>query len=427
MKIENITIKNFRCFEELTVSFDDRLTILVGKNGSGKSAILDAVTVAIGTFISELKMKTFGIRKGDARNVCYSLGSGLDIQAQYPVSIEAKGNVGGRNITWKRELRSKSGHTATTDAKEFKSIIANYTKQVAQGDSSLVLPIVSYYGTGRLWAQMREKQKAPLEKTSRLNGYLDSLDAAANNKLMLQWFRKITLRDLQQKQTSPELQVVKQAIVQCFKALTGTSEIDVKFNLDSLEIEIEYTDASGERKAYSLEQLSDGYKSAISLIADIAYRMAMLNPQLLDQILLETPGVVLIDEIDLHLHPEWQHQILHDLMTIFPKIQFIVSSHAPAVIQSCKEGHLVILENGAIQRDRVQAYGRDTNSIMTEIMEVPTRPESIKKQFDEFYDKMNKNQYLLAEEILDKLSSILGEDDYEVTACRINLQLEQIS
>lgn len=427
MKIEKITIKNFRCIEELAIDFDDRLTVLVGKNGAGKSAILDAVTVAVGTLTSELKMKTFGISKEDARNVCYVLGSGIDTQAQYPVSIEACGKLAGENVKWTRALRSVKGHTVTVDSERFRGIAASYATRVARGDAELILPIVSYYGTGRLWAQMREKQKAPLEKTSRLNGYLDSLDAAANNKLMMQWFRKMTLRDLQNGKPSPEYKAVKQAIAQCFKSLDGASEVDVRFNLDNLEIELLYTADSGEIVACSLEQLSDGYKSAISLIADIAYRMSMLNPQLLDRVLEETPGVVLIDEVDLHLHPAWQHRILQDLMTIFPNVQFIVSTHAPAVIHSTQVGRLIVLEKGKVQRDSIQPYGRDINSVMTEIMDVATRPEPVRQQFAAYYNKMDEGDYEAAEQILDNLASILGEYDTEVTACRVNLQLEQLS
>ena len=85
-----------------------------------------------------------------------------------------------------------------------------------------------------------------------------------------------------------------------------------------------------------MKELSDGYKNTLSMVADIAYRMAVLNPWLLDRVLTETTGIVLIDEIDLHLHPQWQQRIIGDLRTIFPKVQFIVSTHAPLVINSVK-------------------------------------------------------------------------------------------
>lgn len=420
MQIKRISIKNFRCFEDLELEFDKRLTVLVGKNGAGKSAILDAVTVAVGTLLSELKKKPYSIRKEDARSVCYyNIGSGVDVQAQYPVSIETRGELAGESVCWTRMLRGAKGHTITVDADDFKRIAASYAARIAQGDAGLILPIVSYYGTGRLWAQMREKQKAKLEKTSRLNGYEDSLDAAANNKLMLQWFRKMTFRDWQNGKPSLEFMAVKEAIARFFRSLTEATDVDVRFNPDSLEIELLYTLASGERVISPLEQLSDGYKSAISLIADIAYRMSSLNPQLLDRVLDDTPGVVLIDEVDLHLHPAWQHRILHDLMSIFPKVQFIVSTHAPAVIHSTQVGNMIVLKDGKVQRICAQPYGKDMNTVMTEVMGVAARPEPVKQQFADYYKKMDEGDYAAAEKILDTLASCLGEYDTEVTACPI--------
>jgi predicted ATP-binding protein involved in virulence len=81
------------------------------------------------------------------------------------------------------------------------------------------------------------------------------------------------------------------------------------------------------------------------MISDIAYRMAMLNPQLLDDVTNKTSGVVLIDELDLHLHPQWQQRIVKDLTTIFPKVQFIVTTHSPNVIGSVPHEQLLVLEN----------------------------------------------------------------------------------
>lgn len=428
MQIKKVKITNYRCFENLELSFDDHLTLLVGRNGSGKSSILDAVTVSVGALMTEFKMKAFGIRKTDARNVYYTLGNGIDVQPQYPVSVYAEGVLGDQEISWTRELRSHRGHTVTCNAEAFKKIATLYLSRVSQGDGSLILPIISYYGTGRLWAQMREKQKAPLEKTYRLNGYLDSLDAAANNKLMLQWFRKMTLRDLQNGRDRPsqEFVAVKKAISRCFEGLTRNKEIDIRFNLDSLELEILYTTSSGEKVVNSLNQLSDGYKSSLSLIADIAYRMSMLNPQLMDQVLSETPGIVLIDEVDLHLHPAWQRRILNDLMDIFPKVQFIVSSHAPAVIQSVERGRLLLLDEKKVRLNIVPPYGYDTNSVMSNIMGVSVRPESVKQIFDQFYHLMDTKEYAKAETTLDSLSEILGEFDPEISACRISLKLEKL-
>ena len=122
----------------------------------------------------------------------------------------------------------------------------------------------------------------------------------------------------------------------CYKRITGSNDVKMQYNIGTRELEVAYRDNFGEWMRIPINQLSDGYKSTISLVADIAYRMAVLNPQLLGNVCEETDGVILIDEIDLHLHPTWQQRILEDLRYIFPKVQFIVSTHAPAVVSTAK-------------------------------------------------------------------------------------------
>lgn len=427
MKIEKIILKNFRCFECEIVEFHDRLTILIGKNGAGKSAVLDAATIAAGSLLAELHKAQASINKDDVRIVCHALGSGLDVQPQYPAEIETQACVGGEQVRWARILRSSSGRTAFSGAEHFKKLAHTYTERMQKGDTQLVLPVISYYGTGRIWAQKRAKRKSIwLDKSFRLNGYLDSLEAEANDKLMLGWFQKMTMRDLQTGKPSPEFAAVRHAMEQIFQSLTGSKDVQVRLNLDTQEIEVQYTRIDGSALVISLNQLSDGYKSAISLIADIAYRMAMLNPQLLDRVTEETHGIVLIDEVDLHLHPAWQHRILDDLLRIFPKVQFIVSTHAPAIIHSARTGRLIILNNGVVNSVSKQAYGKDANYVLSEVMTASSRPAEIQAKFNEYHRCMDREAWGEAENVLNELADIIGEDDAELAECRMELKLEQI-
>lgn len=243
-------------------------------------------------------------------------------------------------------------------AKSLTGIAQEYQERMREGDKNLKLPIISYYGTGRLWAQHREKRNDTFEKNNRRNGYIDSLDAAANDKLMMRWFQKMTLQEFQRKQEIPELTAVRSAMEQVFAAVTGCSGVHVEFNLDTSDIDVIYYDKNNEHIRIPASSLSDGYRCTISLIADIAYRMALLNPQLLDNVLSETDGIVLIDVVDLHLHPTWQKRILKDLMDIFPKVQFIVSTHAPEIINSVKGDSIVILKDNAILPTVDETYGK---------------------------------------------------------------------
>ena len=152
MFLRSIKIKNFRRFEELNIEFNPKLTVLVGKNGSGKSSILDAAAIAAGSLPTSLDgIAGFPIRKEDARVSVYRLGDNDDVQYFYPVEIEATGCIDGQDISWKRVLNSSTGRCNFSQATELTAISSQYqSRERAEGDSSLILPLVAYYGTGRL-------------------------------------------------------------------------------------------------------------------------------------------------------------------------------------------------------------------------------------------------------------------------------------
>ncbi len=427
MFLNSIKLQNFRCFSELEIHFSERVTVIVGNNGAGKSTILEASTIAAGTLTSAMDgLTNYGIKRNDAHYKYFEVGSVIDVQPQFPVEISAEGVVDGKNIQWSRVLNSAKGRGGLASAKDLTQIANTYQSRLRQGDTTLTLPIISYYGTGRLWDQHREKKNDTFEKNTRSNGYIDSLDGAANDKLMKKWFQKMTIQQFQREKSSPEYVAVCDAMAKCFRSITGCNDAKVQFNLDTNEIDVIYTNQNNSKVRIPVSQLSDGYKCTISLIADIAYRMAILNPQHLDKVLEETDGIVLIDEIDLHLHPIWQQRIIHDLLEIFPKVQFIVSTHAPAVINSVSSDSLIILKENQAFGAPDETYGKDANTILREIMEVSERPEKVKAQFDEFYHSLDEQNFEKAQHVLNNLEEILGNNDPELAECRVRLELEQM-
>lgn len=426
MQIDRITIENFRCFESFEAKFNRELTVIIGNNGSGKSTLLDAVSIAVGTFLAGFDgMGSPGIAKDDALNKCYDMGSVVELQPQFPVSIAASGVVAGTPVTWKRELRSAEGKTTVVDAKEMTAVSTALQSQVRNGEKPL-LPLISYYGTGRLWAQKREKKSSELMSFNRQMGYVDCLDAASNEKMMRKWFEKMTLQSATNGTPTPELIAVKSAIVQCFQSITRFDDVDIQFNLDTHELDILYRNEGSERERYPMKELSDGYKNTLSMVADIAYRMAVLNPWLLDRVLTETTGIVLIDEIDLHLHPQWQQRIIGDLRTIFPKVQFIVSTHAPLVINSVKKDNLLILTDKQAVEPQDEVFGRDANAILNSIMGVNERPDEIKQMFQTVYDAIDEQRYDDAATALQQIEDKIGSADPELTSAQISLELERM-
>lgn len=435
MKLKKVKIINYRCFKEAEIDFDEHTTLIVGKNGAGKTAILDAVAVAISTFLLGIDVGVSrSISKDDARYEFHDLDGTVDPQHQFPVNIESIGDIlDNYNVKWVRSLNSESGNTTVKEARELTNISKSVQNRIMTGDKSLNLPLISYYGTGRLYAQKKEKKNIKsLTEFKRQVGYVDCMAAESNEKLMLNWFQIQTLKSLQEQQRTGKvekpllLKTVESAICKCFERISGSKNADIVFDLDTHRLVLNFESGDGSLQKFAMDEMSDGYKNTLSMIGDIAYRMAVLNPMLGDKVLEETSGVVMIDEIDLHLHPQWQQTIISDLNTIFPKIQFIVSSHAPAVINSVAKEQIRILDNGGIYMPASQTYGRDANSILREVMKVSERPTDIKQRMNLFYSYMDENNYKEADKVLTEIEAIVGATDPDIAAARTSLDLEKI-
>ncbi len=435
MYLEKLKLHNFRCYEKLEIDFNRQLTVLVGKNGSGKTTVLEAIAIALGTwFVGFNIVNAKGINKRtDPLRKAYQIGATDDVQTQFPVEIEAWGKIEESKdqiLHWKRELYTPTGTMTTKDAKEIVEYAAEYQKAISEGRTDIYLPMVAYYGTGRLWDYHRQKRNDVFKVSSRTNGYIDCLDGTANVKLMMDWFQIMTINKYQRQEenleSNPELDTVYLAMEKCLTNLSGYSDVKIRYNMGTQELDVYYSEQDIQRMRIPLNQLSDGYKGMISLVADIAYRMATLNPQLGTEVLSKGDGVVLIDEVDLHLHPAWQQKVIDNLMNIFPKVQFIVSTHAPAIISSVKTDKLRILSNKEVCMTANQVYGKDVNSVMKEIMGVNDRPDQFVELFEKFYRLLSEKKYDDAGAVLDKLDEERGYHDPEIAKCRVKLKLERM-
>lgn len=435
MYLEKLKLHNFRCYEKLEIDFNRQLTVLVGKNGSGKTTVLEAIAIALGTwFVGFNIVNAKGINKRtDPLRKAYQIGATDDVQTQFPVEIEAWGKIEESKdqiLHWKRELYTPTGTMTTKDAKEIVEYAAEYQKAISEGRTDIYLPMVAYYGTGRLWDYHRQKRNDVFKVSSRTNGYIDCLDGTANVKLMMNWFQIMTINKYQRQEenleSNTELDTVYLAMEKCLTNLSGYSDVKIRYNMGTQELDVYYSEQDKQRMRIPLNQLSDGYKGMISLVADIAYRMATLNPQLGTEVLSKGDGVVLIDEVDLHLHPAWQQKVIDNLMNIFPKVQFIVSTHAPAIISSVKTDKLRILSNKEVCMTANQVYGKDVNSVMKEIMGVNDRPDQFVELFEKFYRLLSEKKYDDAGAVLDKLDEERGYHDPEIAKCRVKLKLERM-
>lgn len=402
MRINNLRLKNFRGFDDVTLNFSSQFNVLIGDNGTGKTAVLDALAVAVSSlFLRFRDIPTRSIQSDDVRYVSHGFGMQSFIERQYPAVVECEGSVNDHFIHWRRTLESKRGRTTEKDAKEMSLLSDELQERVASGQTTN-LPLIAYYGTGRLW-QHRQKDNKVSEPGSRFDGYVRCLDPTSNEKSFLEWFKKQEMVNLQQRQFKASdqqhtvLEAVRAAIANCVE---GWSQVFYDLKEDTLMAI--YKESEENEKKLPFRMLSDGVRNVLAMIGDIAYRAAILNPFMGAEIAGQVPGVVLIDEIDLHLHPKWQRHIVGDLRNIFPNIQFIITTHSPFIIQTLRPGELIDLN--VKDRPSVEYQKSSIEDIVEQVMGVgmPSRSQRYKDMIEvaeEYYQMLEKVKTADFEEI----------------------------
>jgi predicted ATP-binding protein involved in virulence len=288
--------------------------------------------------------------------------------------------------------------------------------------ASANLPVLCYYPATRGLSDETDGRR-PTYPFRQLYAYDRAFRREAGHfQDFIRWFRleedlenQIRLRDNPQHR-SPLLDVVRRAIER-FLSLLGAAYFsflrierpkEVMPGTASFEGSL-LVDKDG--KPLRIDQLSEGERNSILLIADLARRFALANPGREDP--LEGSGIVLIDEIDLHLHPAWQRGFLPALVATFPRCQFLVSTHSPQALSRITKENVFVLENFEL-RITPFTYGRDSNSILDEVMGVPERPEEVSAKIREVADLIDRDRIKEARAELKALADLLGEQDSEV-------------
>jgi len=431
MKLNRISIKNFRNIKYLDMSLDERFTVIIAKNGEGKSTILDAITVLLGPFAGSFDYgKNPGINEKDVRLVIPE--KGYENEAQYPSELEAEGYWEEKVHTWSRARNSPKGRTTMKEA----TGLSRYGKQLQDAirtNGEQKLPLVAYYGTGRLWQSHKNQAKRKAQEESRTMGYEDCLSSYSNYKQLQQWMHQATLADLQNQRNnlpskrnfSDQLYVICQTVDRFLEAEGFTS---FHYSVEIGELAVHHT-TSG---VLPVSSLSDGIRSMVALVADIAFRCARLNPFLGKNATTDTEGIVLIDELDMHLHPSWQQLVLGQLTEAFPKLQFIVTTHSPLLVTAVKHQSIRILkwaEDEVTPSIPPFSEGATSQYALENIFDVTSRPEGL-----EIVKKLNKYQKLLSEnrwneaEAVQLWEDLLGwgsEWEEELQRLRMDVELKE--
>jgi len=393
--LESLTVKDFRCFKSARVDFNrlprqicidqeagetttvEPLTVFLAKNGMGKTAIIDAIRILFGTYTLAFPSKSKVIADQESIRL-FRDADGRLVQAQ-GLAVSGKILLRGESFDVSRELTSDEG--ARTSVRNVRAINDYATQLSNKSGPETEYPILAYYGTGRLWAQKQERRKARILLKKRDYGYKDCLSALHSFKAVNQWLtqavdkKRIDERDvLVQDQTiNAQVCAVSRAVDQVLRREGYSAEFTIDVFTHSLAIRKSMGDFA---IPMPISQLSDGVKAAMGMFSDIAYRCSMLNPQFGERAAEKTSGIVLIDEIDLHLHPSWQQTILNALQLAFPRIQFIVTTHSPQVVSSVPSECVRVIDGNEISQISLKTEGAKSSQILEDVFGVPSRVSS---------------------------------------------------
>ena len=415
MHIKGIRIKNFRGIEESYIECKPGFNIIKGENGKGKTSIIEAIAVGLGGFIggfSDIATRHFA--KEEIRREWKLTGDGSCSEFyRTPTEVSLDVDIDQRNIEWTRSRASIKSSRSTTMPKD----IVKYAESL-QLDENAELPIICLQGAGRVWSQKREKVENVFKaKYSRTAGYIDALADASNIKLLLNWCVKMEQVSWQKGKVISEYEAVKQAVADFMRYINGEGEYRVFYD-KQLE-ELVY---SINGNISTINSLSAGYQSLIWMVFDIAYRMAVLNPDKKSEIT-KTNGIVLIDEIDMHLHPKWQWNIVDSLRKVFPNVQFIASTHAPILFASAKDIWLIDVEHSEIKY-AVSHYGIDVSTSIKDFQNTNHISLSIQNEIDKFYDAMDNEKFEEAKDILQKLEEETKPASTNIVQMRTRLEFD---
>lgn len=340
MKLNEVKLTNFRRFKELNINFHPELTVIAAKNGQGKTAVLDATTVALSTFIGAFDLgETQNFNHSDAR---YHRHESMSENEQvFPVRVEAKLANIERLIV--RELTGIKNKTTIKDA----AALTNYGKGLMERVRNLKpveLPVMAYYGSGRLWNSYKNVSRKAVLSESRTMGYEDCFTSASRFTQVQQWMNKATFAVLQQQsmdayrnyKIDEQIKGIQET-VNTVLAEEGWQHFHYSVQHEALAMTHE------EMGVLPVSMLSDGVRAVVAMVADLAWRCAKLNPQMGALAQLQTEGIVFIDEVDMHLHPKWQQTVVGTLRKAFPQVQFILTTHSPQVLSTVESKNIRVL------------------------------------------------------------------------------------
>ena len=403
MRLNSINIEGFRGIPNLQLEFPKQVNVLVGVNGVGKSAILDCTAIMLSRLIGRIRSS-----EGTGR-----FFTDFDVTNGFPQTRnEVAISFQGKPLRWS-VVKTRRGQQKQTISglAELRREVELFRSKLVE-DESARLPLAVYYPVNRavLDIPLRIRKRHPFD---RLAAYDRALSGESSNlRVFFEWFREREDLENENRLANPEfrdlqLQAVRTATE---RFLTGFKGLKVRRSPLRMVVE-----KNGEELI--VNQLSDGEKCTLAMAGDLARRMAIANPVMEDP--LQSEAIVLIDEIDLHLHPGWQRRLIAALTKTFPKCQFLLSTHSPPILGHLDPTSIWILQRrkSGIRATRPDAaYGQTADRILEDLMDVPARPKKIQTKLSKLFRVIEQDEMTEAKLLVSDIRGRIGDDPELVKA-----------
>ena len=453
MKVKRLKMQSFRGIGDLTLEFDETEPIvLIGINGVGKSSILDCLAILLSQIIGSIQNSVDAIRSFNKQDIT---NGGKDTHNEITVLFELREftwsltqiqNEVRKNLTSvlakliatlellgqqdesiKITLEEKLGQsfndlTIQSHLAEELRVVLDELRSQIEANPKVNLPLAVYYPVNRAVLDI------PLEivekyEFKQIDSYKQSLTGGKIDfKSFFEWFRN--REDLENELRRDNLNYRDRQLESVRGAITSLQPEFSDLRVERLPLRMTVIKRGQE---LIINQLSDGEKCLLAMVGDLARRLAIANPGLTEP--LEGEGIVLIDEIELHLHPKWQREIIPALTRTFPNCQFIVTTHSPQVISQVKPEGIFILEKtdeGVVAKRPESSFGRDSNRILEDLMDVPARPQEIKESLLELFRLIDAGNLEGARQLRQQLANEIGADEPEFVKADVLIRRKEI-
>ncbi len=446
MKLESVSVKNFRCYKSITLDLHPQLTVLVANNGGGKTTLLDAIRIGLWPYLKGFDLAYTAQANAHNRidiSDILLLKSGQEMARQLPTEVITKGDYGDSTKQWivyKNKETKGSKNITDTSGTAINKFAQQQQEQIRHlNEPPINLPVFGYYGTGRLWNNKKKKSIDESSSNIRTFAYDDCLNPASSYKQFKEWFTDKSIQELESQisqlkanknsfEIEPEIEnpilVVRKAVDVLLKG-TGWKNLHYS-QKDNKSLVLDHNDIG----TLNVDLMSDGIKKMVAMVADIAYRCSLLNAHLGVNAALKSNGVVMIDEVDMHLHPKWQQTVVSGLTEAFPNIQFIVTTHSPQVLSTVSSDSIRLLKQGTssetgehyslAEMPDIQSRGVASSDVLATLMDIDPVPEVVEaKWLNEYRALIQQNEHDTehGNALWTKLVLHFGEQHQELLEC----------